>query len=72
MRPEPEINAVLVEHMAAGGEEAEETVVLEFQQTDGAFEAVILPLAEVLDGGVEKSGERLEERRVEASVIRRR
>lgn len=34
---EPEIDALLVEDMAADGEETEEAVVVEFEETNGAF-----------------------------------
>ena len=38
--------------MAANGEQPERALVLEFQQANGAFEAVPLLLSKVLHGGI--------------------
>lgn len=69
MGPKPEVNAFLMEHVAAHGQEAEEAVVLELQQANGTFEAVVLIFAmEFLHGSVGKGREDLKQRRIEASV----
>lgn len=67
VRAEPEVDAVLVEDMAAEGQEAEQAVILKLHQTDGAFQAVLLILPELLHGGVGEGGEDLQQRRVKAS-----
>lgn len=66
MRTEPEVDAVPVEDVAAERQEAKHVVVFELHQTDGAFQPVVLILAEVLDGGVGEGGEDLQQRRVKA------
>lgn len=61
---EPEIDALLVEDVAAEGQEPEHALVLELQQAYGAFQAVLLP-PELLDARVCKCGEGLHHRPVE-------
>lgn len=67
MRVEPEVDAFLVEDMVADRQEPKQAVVLELDQANGAFEAVLF-LAEVFNGGVREGGERLDEGRIESGV----
>lgn len=62
---EPKIDALLMEHVVANRQEAEDALVLELRQANGALQAVLL-LPEVLDGRVHEGREGLYERRVEA------
>lgn len=69
MISEPEIDAFLVEHVAAHSEEAKKTLILEFQQANRAFQAVPFAFAmKFLHGRIGKRGEYLKQRLLEASV----